>query len=70
MTLTTRNSTATLMDINEAAEHLHVSVRYMRRLVAERRIRHVKLGYFIRFEKQDVDEWVVASRREVVLASN
>ena len=49
-----------LCSINEAAEHLGVSVRFVRRLVAERRIRHVKVGRFVRFDLMDLEAFVVA----------
>ena len=40
----------TLVDISTIAEHLDVSVRHVRRLVAERRIPYVKWGNLLRFD--------------------
>ncbi len=47
-----------LVDIDEAAERLGVPVRFMRRLVAERRITHHKIGRYVRFDVDTLDEWV------------
>jgi excisionase family DNA binding protein len=44
-----------LIDIATVAERLGVKVRYVRRLVAERRIEHVKVGRLIRFDPAEVD---------------
>lgn len=47
-----------LMNIDQVAERLGVSVRHMRRLVAERRIPFVKWGHLLRFDPEDVDRWI------------
>ena len=47
-----------LMNIEEVAERLGVSVRHMRRLVAERRIPFIKWGHLVRFEPSEVDHWI------------
>ncbi len=49
---------ARLVDIDEAAGRLGVPVRFMRRLVAERRITHHKIGRYVRFDVDTLDEWV------------
>ncbi|SDQ05707.1 helix-turn-helix domain-containing protein [Quadrisphaera sp. DSM 44207] len=41
-------------------------VRFVRRLVAERRIRHAKVGRYIRFDRQDLDAFLAAGVREPV----
>jgi excisionase family DNA binding protein len=53
---------ANLVDITRAAERLGVSVRYMRRLVAERRIPYVKLGHLLRFDPVELEAWIDAAR--------
>jgi excisionase family DNA binding protein len=40
---------------NEAAEYLNVSVGFIRRMASERRVRHYRLGKFIRFDPADLD---------------
>jgi excisionase family DNA binding protein len=57
-----------LLDIDTAAERLSVDVRFMRRLVAERRIQHYKVGKFLRFDPADLDAFVLAGRREAISA--
>jgi excisionase family DNA binding protein len=37
-------------------------VRYVRRLVAERRIPYVKFGHLLRFDPVDLEEWIDAAR--------
>lgn len=61
-----------LLSIDEAAERLGVGVRFVRRLVAERRIRYFKIGRHIRFARADLDVFVAAasvSPRTVAAAS-
>jgi excisionase family DNA binding protein len=55
-------SRARLIDITTAAERLGVSVRYVRRLVAQRRIPYVKFGHYLRFDEAELDEWIDRSR--------
>jgi excisionase family DNA binding protein len=52
-----------LVDITTIAAHLNVSVRHVRRLVAERRIPYVKWGNLLRFDPVAVGDWL---RRKVV----
>jgi excisionase family DNA binding protein len=40
---------------DEAAEYLNVSVGFVRRMASERRVRHYRLGKFIRFDPADLD---------------
>jgi excisionase family DNA binding protein len=48
----------------EAAAYLNVSQRFMRRLVAERRIAFHKLGHLLRFRVADLDGFLSAGRVE------
>lgn len=52
-----------LLSIPELAKWLGVSVRYIRRLVHERRIPHIKMGHFVRFDEDDIRAWIDRSRR-------
>jgi excisionase family DNA binding protein len=52
-----------LMDIPQAAKRLGVTARFVRRLVAERRIPHYKVGHFVRFDPNEIDDWLQAQRR-------
>src|SRR5688500_4623673 len=43
-----------LLDVEGVAEVLGVSVRYVRRLVAERRIPYIKWGRYLRFDPKEL----------------
>ena len=51
-----------LVDIDTLAAHLGVSVRHVRRLVAERRIPYVKWGHLLRFDPAEIAAWLEESR--------
>ena len=53
------------LSIVEAADYLNVGVRFMRRLVADRRIRYFKVGKFLRFDPSDLDAFVMAGEVQV-----
>jgi excisionase family DNA binding protein len=48
----------------EAAGYLNVTERYMRRLVAERRVPYFKVGRLLRFSAADLDSYLDACRVE------
>jgi excisionase family DNA binding protein len=52
----------TLLSVEQAAERLGTSVRFVRRLIAERRITYVKLGRHVRIAARDLDTFVAAGR--------
>ena len=52
------------LTLSEAAAYLNVSQRFMRRLVAERRIAFHKLGHLLRFRAADLDLFLSAGRVE------
>ena len=47
-----------LVDITTIAGALGVTVRHVRRLVADRRIPFVRVGHFIRFDIDEVKRWL------------
>jgi excisionase family DNA binding protein len=55
----------TLLTVEQAAERLGTSVRFVRRLVFERRIAYVKLGRHVRIAARDLDAFVQAGRVDV-----
>ncbi|MEV5825212.1 helix-turn-helix domain-containing protein [Spirillospora sp. NPDC052242] len=59
-----------LLTIAEAAEYLNTSQRFPRRLVAERRIRFVKLGRFVRIPESALREYIAAGLVEPMTASD
>lgn len=52
-----------LLSINDVAARLNVQVRHVRRLVAERRIPFIKWGHLIRFDADELEQWLDESRR-------
>ena len=59
---TDEHAPVALWDIATLARRLGVSTRFVRRLVAERRIPFVKVGAYVRFEPDDVHQWLAARR--------
>jgi excisionase family DNA binding protein len=57
-----------LLTIEEAAARMKMSVRYVRRLVAERRIAFHRLGRAVRFDPADLAEFVRTGRVEPMTA--
>ena len=53
-----------LLTVDQAAERLGTSVRFIRRLRTEGRIPVVKLGKHIRIDSTDLDNYITASRQE------
>ena len=54
----------TLLTVDQAAERLGTSARFVRRLIAERRIAYVKLGRHVRIAAEDLEAFIVAGRVE------
>lgn len=54
----------TLLTVDQTAERLGTSVRFVRRLVAERRIAYVKLGRHVPITAADLDAFIRAGRVE------
>lgn len=52
-----------LIDIKEFARQLGVGERFVRRVVAERNIEIVKVGRYVRFDREVVRRWIEARRR-------
>jgi excisionase family DNA binding protein len=53
-----------LLTVEEAAERLGTSARFVRRLVFERRIAYTKLGRHVRIAEHDLINYVAAGRIE------
>ena len=53
-----------LLTVDEAAERLGTSTRFIRRLIAERRIAYTKLGRHVRIAARDLDAYVASGRVE------
>ena len=53
-----------LLTVEEAADRLGTSVRFVRRLIAERRIAYVRVGRHVRIAEADLASFVAAGRVE------
>ena len=53
-----------LLTVQEAADQLGTSVRFVRRLIAQRRIAYVRVGRHIRIAEADLASFVAAGRVE------
>lgn len=51
-----------LIGVDALALRLGVSERFVRRLVAERRIPFFKIGKFVRFDPAEIDGWIEQCR--------
>ena len=51
-----------LLTADEVAERLRTTARFVRRLVAERRIEYVKVGRLVRFEPRALAEYIERNR--------
>jgi excisionase family DNA binding protein len=52
-----------LLDIAGCANYIASSVRHVRRMVAERTLPHYKVGHYVRFDPDELDEWLRQNRR-------
>ena len=53
-----------LLTVDQAAERLGTTPRFIRRLRTERRIAVIKLGKHIRIDSTDLEAYITASRQE------
>ncbi|MCP3860353.1 MAG: helix-turn-helix domain-containing protein [Phycisphaeraceae bacterium] len=55
-------ASASLLSIEQLADWLGLTDRFIRRLVAERRIPFLKIGKFIRFDPAEIEPWFDSQR--------
>ena len=53
-----------LLTVEEAADRLGTSVRFVRRLITERRIAYVRVGRHVRIAEADLASFIAAGRIE------
>jgi len=51
-----------LLDVDRLAARLGVTVRFVRRLVEDRRIPYLKIGRLVRFDPVEVERWIDTTR--------
>ena len=56
--------TLPLLTVEQAAERLGTPVRFVRRLIAERRIRFCRIGRYVRIAPSDLATFIEAGRVE------
>jgi excisionase family DNA binding protein len=64
MTSRRDQDSAALLTVEAAAERLSTSPRFIRRLIAERRIEFVKVGRHVRISESALDDFIDAGRVE------
>jgi excisionase family DNA binding protein len=62
--MTTREIAARYLTVPEAAAYLNTSVRFVRRLIAERRIAFHHVGRHVRIGVVDLEAFILAGRVE------
>jgi excisionase family DNA binding protein len=58
------------LTVPQAADYLNTSERFVRRLIAERRIAFHKVGAHVRFAVDDLEAFVQAGRVEPITAAS
>ena len=56
--VTTAHGQPALLDIDGLAVLLATSARHVRRMVLEKRVPYVKVGHFVRFDREDIASWI------------
>jgi excisionase family DNA binding protein len=59
-----------LLTVEAVAERMSTSVRFVRRLIAERRIEFVKVGRHVRISESVLEAFIAAGRVEPITADN
>ena len=55
-----------LLTVEEAAQRMRTKPRFIRRLIAERRIAFVKLGRHVRLAEADIEAFIEAGRIDAI----
>jgi excisionase family DNA binding protein len=63
MPVTNKPEHSALLSIDRVAELLGTSPRHIRRLVAQRRIPHHKVGGLVRFRVEAIERWLADNER-------
>jgi excisionase family DNA binding protein len=58
------------LTVKQAAEYLNTSVRFVRRLIAERRVAFHKVGAHVRLSVADLDAFLAAGRVDAITAAS
>jgi excisionase family DNA binding protein len=67
--LSRNGMSSTYLSVPETAEYLNTSVRFIRRLISERRIPFHKFGSHVRLSIEDLEQYAKSGRVEPVTAA-
>lgn len=56
--MATTSTLPQLLTIDQLAEQLGITVRHVRRLIAERRVPYLKVGKLVRFDPAEIATWL------------
>lgn len=70
MTVRQERNGGQLLTVEVAAERMSTSVRFVRRLIAERRIEFVKLGRYVRISESALREFIEAGRVDPITVAD
>jgi excisionase family DNA binding protein len=56
------NTLPQLLTIDQLADRLGVSTRHIRRLIAEKRVPYLKVGWLVRFDPAGIASWLDNTR--------
>ena len=56
--------TKQMCDLKTISEYLDLSIPYIRKLVRARLIPHYRFGNRLKFDKNEIDEWIEIHRQE------
>jgi excisionase family DNA binding protein len=51
-----------LLTIDQLAQRLGITVRHVRRLVADKRVPYYKVGRLVRFDPAEITDWLATRR--------
>ena len=68
--MTNTTESGRLLTVEAAAERMSTSVRFIRRLIAERRIEFVRVGRHVRISEAALTEFIDAGRIEPLTAAS
>lgn len=64
--ITAGQSVEKLLTPQQAADYLATSLRHIRSLISNRKIKTVKVGHLVRIKQSDLVEFVEANTREAI----
>jgi excisionase family DNA binding protein len=60
--MTSNSNHPQLLTIDQLAQRLGITVRHVRRLVADKRVPYYKVGRLVRFDPAEITDWLATRR--------